>query len=243
LAVVETLLDEGTWADAHVPAVRGEMASTLARLIELCRPLGAPAGLGSIRDGARRLWLQPHDRRFDFAGTSHGAEWIDRLRDAANQQLDRLGPAQAVIGHSDFRAEHLRFADGRVSAVYDWDSLGVGPEPVVVGNAAHAFTADWSRRGWQLPTLTESFAFISDYEAARGTPFGREERQAAPAAMIAALSYSARCEHSDRLTRFGTQPPGPAPAAVPPGGFLAHLASRGAALLGVADQSPPIAAP
>jgi hypothetical protein len=30
---------------------------------------------------------------------------------------------------------------------------------------------------------------------------------------------------------------------VPPGGFLAHLASRGAALLGVADQSPPIAAP
>jgi aminoglycoside phosphotransferase (APT) family kinase protein len=243
LAVVETLLDEGTWADAHEPAVRGEMASTLARLIELCRPLGAPAGLGSIRDGARRLWLQPHDRRFDFAGTSHGAEWIDRLRDAANQQLDRLGPAQAVIGHSDFRAEHLRFADGRVSAVYDWDSLGVGPEPVVVGNAAHAFTADWSRRGWQLPTLTESFAFISDYEAARGTPFGREERQAASAAMIAALSYSARCEHSDRLTRFGTQPPGPAPAAVPPGGFLAHLASRGAALLGVADQSPPIAAP
>jgi len=240
VAVVESLLDDGSWANPHDPTVRGEMAATLAELIALCRPLASLEGLRSMRDGARRLWAQPHDRRFDFSGTSQGAEWIDRLCHAANEQLDELDRGPAVVGHCDYRAEHLRFTDGRVCAVYDWDSLGVGPEPTVVGQAAHAFTADWSRGGWRLPTLAESLAFISDYEAARGAPFTAAERQAASAAMIAALSYSARCEHSDRQTEFGTRPPAPAAPTLPPGGYLARLATDGPQLLGVREQTPPV---
>jgi hypothetical protein len=243
LAVVETMLDAGSWRSAHEPAVRGEMASTLARLIELCRPLRPLDGLDLARERARRLWLEPHDRRFDFPGTARGAEWIDRLSRAANDQLDSLDLGPELIGHTDYRAEHVRFSGARISAVYDWDSLALAPEPLFVGQAAHAFTADWSRRGWRLPTLVESRAFIADYEAARGTPFPPAERQAASAAMVAALSYSARCEHSDRLTRFGTRPPPPTPtqtsppalAAVPPGGYLAILATHGPELLGSAE--------
>jgi len=240
LAVVETLLDAGSSANAHDPAVRRAMTSTLAELIEICRPQAGLKGLQGIRDGARRLWRQPHDRRFDFPGTSAGAEWIDQLSADANAQLDRLDLGRAVVGHNDYRAEHLRFRDGRVSAVYDWDSLGVGPEPVVVGHAAHAFTADWSQDGWHIPTLEESFAFISDYETARGKPFTPEQRQGASAAIIAALSYSARCEHSDRLTQFGTREPRPAPTTLPPNGYLDRLATYGPQLLGISYQTPPV---
>ncbi|MDQ6779335.1 MAG: phosphotransferase [Actinomycetota bacterium] len=241
VAVVESLLDDGSWGNAHDPAVRGEMASALAKLIELCRPRAQLEGLRTTREGAKRLWREPHDRRFDFPGTAHGAEWIDRLARAASEQLDGLALGPAVVGHCDYRTEHLRFSDGRVSAVYDWDSLCAGPEPVIVGQAAHAFTADWSRDGWHLPTLDESFAFISDYETARGAPFTREERQGASAAMIAAVSYSARCEHSDRLTKLGTRPAGPAPPTVPPNGYLGRLATHGPQLLGIDERTPPIA--
>ncbi|MGI9100402.1 MAG: hypothetical protein ACR2H2_18245 [Solirubrobacteraceae bacterium] len=243
LAVVETLLDHGCWADPHRPAVRREMASSCARLVELCRPLAGLPGLSSIRDRAGRLWLQPHNPRFDFPGTSGGSEWIERLASAANEQLDRFAGADDVVGHSDYKAEHLRFADGAVSAVYDWDSLGIGSEPVVVAWAAYAFTADWSREGHQcVPTLDESLAFVADYEAARGTPFTPEERQATSAGIVAALAYGARCEHSDRLTDFGARSPRPAALAVPPGGFLASLQANGARLLGITERGPAIAA-
>ena len=239
LAVVETLLDEGWWADAHQPAVRREMAFTLARLVEVSRPLASLPGLSSMRDRARQLWLHPHDPRFDFPGTSHGAEWIDRLARAANEQVDNLAGGADVVGHSDYRVEHLLFTEGRVTAVYDWDSLGVGPESIVVASAAQAFTADWSKEGYRcVPTLKESTAFIADYEAARGASFAPAERQATSAAMVAALAYGARCEHSDRLTDWGDRLPGPAPAAVPPDGCLALLATHGAHMLGSAANAP-----
>jgi hypothetical protein len=243
LAVVESTLDEGIWADGHQSEVRRQMAAALARLVEICRPLAGLPGLKSIRGSARDLWLAPHDRRFDFPGTSRGAEWIDGLACAANEQLDRLAGGPVVLGHGDFKIEHLRFRDGAVSAVYDWDSLGVGPEPVLVASAAYAFTADWSREDYQcVPTLDESLSFIADYETARGAPFTPEERQMTSAGMVSFLAYGARCEHSDRLTDFGVHPPRPAVETVPPGGFLAALAARGAHLLGITAERPAIAA-
>ena len=42
--------------------------------------------------------------------------------------------------------------------------------------------------------------------AARGTPFGADERAAARAALLYAMAFTARCEHSDLLTGFGTRP-------------------------------------
>jgi Ser/Thr protein kinase RdoA (MazF antagonist) len=243
LAVVETTLDEGIWADAHRSEVRRPMAAALARLVELCRPLAGLPGLRSIRASARDLWRQPHDHRFDFPGTARGAEWIDALARAANEQLDRLARGPVVLGHGDFKLEHLRFRGGAVSAVHDWDSLGIGPEPVLVASAAYAFTADWSREDYRcVPTLDESRSFIADYERARGTPFTPEERQVIAAGMVGFLAYGARCEHSDRLTGFGVHPPRPALGPVPPGGFRAALATRGAHLLGVTAEHPAIAA-
>ena len=126
---------------------------------------------------------------------------IDQLAARARRQIDRH-VLRAVVGHGDWRVEHLRFHNGALTAVYDWDSLSAGPEPVFVGAAAHAFTSDWSIPGHPcVPTTDESLKFIADYEAARGTPFEARERKVALASLIATTAYSARCEHSDNPTK------------------------------------------
>jgi hypothetical protein len=48
---------------------------------------------------------------------------------------------EIVVAHSDWRAEHLRFEDEKIVAVYDWQSLAVGREPalpITRRRAAHA---------------------------------------------------------------------------------------------------------
>jgi hypothetical protein len=220
IAIAEVLVDRGAWADAHDPAVRRAVAAALARLIERARPC---AGLVCWREAHDRLWRRPHDRRFDFAATARGAEWIDELAIEARRRLDELPDGDPVVGHGDWRVEHLRFADGALSAVYDWDSLAVAPEPVFAGAAAHAFTANWSIEGHAcIPTVEESLAFIGDYEAARGAPFSASERRVARSALVATMAYSARCEHCGR-------PAGP----IAETGCLGNLRRHGAALLGV----------
>jgi hypothetical protein len=218
LAIVEATLDRGTWADAHEPAARKAVAAALVRLVEHARPT---AGLVSWRDAYDRLWRRPHDARFDFPGTAQGAEWIDRLAAVARRRLDDHAAGDTVVGHGDWRAEHLRFANGALSAVYDWDSLAVAHEPVFTGAAAHAFTANWSIEGHPcIPTIEESLAFIADYEAARANPFTDAERRTALNALVATMAYSARCEHCGRAS-------GP----IPETGCLGILARHGDRLL------------
>jgi hypothetical protein len=234
IAVVDELLSHEGREDAHEPAVRRAVAAGLARQIGICRELGAVPGLKTAALVRRQLWAQPHDRRFDFVASAAGAGWIDELAAEARRRLDDVAGAAPVAGHNDWRVEHLRFGDGKLSATWDWDSLSLAPEPVVVGSAAHTFVADYSVDGLEcVPTLDESLAFIGDYEAARGAAFSADELRILRASLVAAVAYGARCEHSDRLTTWGTRPPVPPPAAVPPGGFCAYLAENGPRLLGV----------
>lgn len=232
VAIVETLMDRGDWVDAHDPAVRMAVACGLAQFIEHARPLVAMPGIASWREGYARLWRQPHHRRFDFPATARGAEWIDQLAAQARQLLDEDLSGEPVVGHGDWRVEHLRFTDGALSAVYDWDSLAVGPEPVFVGAAAHAFTADWSIYGHRcIPTVQESLAFIADYETARGAQFSHGECWAAHNSLVATMAYSGRCEYSDRLTDFGSRAPSPPTTPIPPDGCLGILLRHGERLL------------
>jgi hypothetical protein len=91
-----------------------------------------------------------------------------------------------------------------------------------------------------VPTFEESLAFIADYEEARGSAFSADELRVLRASLVAAVAYSARCEHSDELTAFGTRPPVSPSAAVPAGGFCAYLAANGPALLGAGPPVPPV---
>jgi hypothetical protein len=235
VATAESLLDYGVHADAHDAQVRRGMAATLWRLVERCRSLTPAIDLtrSAMKPAAGDLWPTPHDGRFDFVATARGAEWIDELAQRARGVIAHGSPGEEVIGHSDWRAQNMRFADGQVSAVYDWESLAKQPEPVLVGAAAHGFTTNWAEPppGRQFPTLAETEAFLEDYEHARRSAFAAGERRMARAALVYAMAYTARCEHSDALTEFGTHSVIDNHAGAPAGEAGLFLADHAAALL------------
>jgi hypothetical protein len=196
----EELALRGERADAHDPLVRDALASSLAEMVRITRPLAAASPLGGawftgVADD--RIWPRPHSPLFDFEATAAGAEWIDAI--AARARARRLSPAgDRVIGHFDWRVEHARF-DGskRIVASYDWDSLHAELEPILVGANAHAFTADWQREDIvRVPAASEIEGFFSDYERARGAPFSAAERALARASCVYSLAYTARCNHA-----------------------------------------------
>jgi hypothetical protein len=233
-AVVESLLADGVPGDPHEPRLRRALAAALARLIEVCRDLPVPPALDvpPLAQAPGAVWGEPHDARFDFDATAAGAEWIDEL--AVRARHARRGDRPRVLGHHDWRAENVRFAGGRVSAVYDWDSLRLLPEPELVGGAASQFTSDYRVRDRrQRPTLAEMQAFVADYESARAAPFDAGERAEVRATIVEATAYGGRCEHSDALTDFGRRPPAPLPAEPPPpGSARAFLRAHAEELLG-----------
>jgi hypothetical protein len=178
--------------------VRGELARRLVELVRIAEVTPARAALGaSWYSGlpADVVWPRPHSALFDFAATTAGAEWIDDFARRA-RAVPRAGAT--VVGHFDWRAEHARFADGRMTVAYDWDSLHVDQEPVVVGAAAHAFCADWERQDVAAaPSADEMRAFIAEYEDARGRPFERDERATLAGSLVFSTAYTARCVHSN----------------------------------------------
>ncbi len=197
LATAEDLIDRGELRDGHEPAVRRELARRLAELVALVEvtpsrePLGASWFSGLP---AERLWPRPHSPLFDFERTREGAGAIDAIA-AEARRVPRAGAR--VVGHFDWRAEHVRFDGDRAVAVYDWDSMHVDLEPVVVGAAAHAFCADWERDDVPAaPSVDELRAFVSEYEDARGGRFADNERRTLAGSLVYSLAYTARCVHA-----------------------------------------------
>jgi hypothetical protein len=191
------MLERGRALDAHDPAVRHELVRGLRRFIEAATPM-----LGTVRLALAHpfdlppgeLWPPPHDFRFDLSLS--GGEWIDELAATARSTL-REPAGRTVIGHTDWRAENLRFAGG-LAAVFDWDSVRLCPEPALVGANAAGFTANWADElGDPYPSSEEVSAFVAEYELARGSRFTRDEVKTADAAYLYSLAYGARCEHSD----------------------------------------------
>ena len=199
IATIEELLS-GAVADGHDPPIRQALAAGLCRLVTAAQPLGSIADLGSpilLRPPRAALWPEPHDLRFDFQATRDGAEWIDDLARLARRRLHRAATsAPAVIGHLDWRVENVGFQDDDITAIYDWDSVAMGPEPFVVGAAAAQFSAHWAS-GAALPSVDEMRTFVDEYEQTRGTRFDQQGRDMIEAANLAYCAYGARCQHSD----------------------------------------------
>jgi hypothetical protein len=196
-AVIEALVERGVWAEPHEPAVRRVLAHGLYAIVEACRPVVEGSSLAPMLLGVPptgRLWPVPHSKLFDFEATAAGAAWIDNVAIAAR---DVALAGDRIIGHADWRAEHVRISDGAIAVAYDWDSLARDREPALVGSCAHAFTADWTRDDRvQAPTLDEARAFVADYEAARGRLFDGAERATCAAVFAYASAYTARCGHA-----------------------------------------------
>jgi Ser/Thr protein kinase RdoA (MazF antagonist) len=118
--------------------------------------------------------------------------------DTADRARKRLLAADlpCVLGHADFEAQNLRWRDGRVWAVHDWDSLAWQPEAALVGAASAAFSSD------SPPTLApieSSAAFLTVYQEFRGRRFTAEEQEVAWAASLWTPAHNARWEalHDD----------------------------------------------
>lgn len=218
VATVEAFLPgaDGPWSRATV-------AAGLHRLVDAARDLDADPDPPLLhRPPGAPLWPEPHDLRFDFAATVAGAGWIDDLGRVARDRLAAawdLGPA--VVGHFDWRVENLGFEDGRIVAIYDWDSLARAPEAVIAGAAAGTYRIDWRLlEPDPLPSPDDMAGFVADYEVARGEPFDEGERELLDAANLAHLAYGARCQHADLVASTGFGGSGDV-------GFLRLLRERG----------------
>jgi len=196
-AIVETYAEIGSKADAHRPEIRGALAAALHAIVQACEPLVEMTALapGLLASAGDALWPTPHSKLFDFAASAKGAEWIDDIAERARARMSPVG--RRVIGHSDWRAEHVRFLADRAIVAFDWDSLRCEREPALIGAAAHAFCADWSQGDHrQAPSLDEARAFVRDYERARVEMFSSEERRLCGAGLAYASAYTARCGHA-----------------------------------------------
>jgi len=133
-AVAESLLGAGDFRDTHDRTCRQLIAEALAWHLELARAIGRPRALAGAWSmyATDRLWpAEAHAPIFDFDATADGAKWIDAI--AARAKPLAAQPGEVLVGHSDWSGKHFRFADDRIAAVYDWDSLALNREAAIVG--------------------------------------------------------------------------------------------------------------
>jgi hypothetical protein len=208
-ATIEELVEPGPPSDATHPDIRAALATGLADLIESCSRFADQPDLasGQFPRDPGALYPPPHSPLFDFEATAAGAEWIDAHARRARAVLDRP-EAPPVVGHDDWRVEHVRFDRTRIVAVYDWASLKSMPETTLVGNASRAYSLDFTMADIRYPDRGDALAFIADYESARRLAFTRAERRHIDAAWLYSLAYGARCEHSLHATTVDPVPRG-----------------------------------
>ncbi|PSL51951.1 Ser/Thr protein kinase RdoA (MazF antagonist) [Saccharothrix carnea] len=181
------------------PEVAARYAAVFARLMAELADVTVPPPLPNPR------WA-----RWDHAdpGLWPAIDFLDERDQSAvpGYVVDTAGRARArllaadlpcVLGHADFEAQNLRWRDGEVWAVHDWDSLAWQPEAALVGAACGAFTSD------SPPTLApidSSAAFLAAYQDLRGRRFTAEEQEVAWAASLWPATHNARWEalHGDR---------------------------------------------
>ena len=118
--------------------------------------------------------------------------------DTAARVRNRLLAADlpCVLGHGDFEAQNLRWREGHVWAVHDWDSLAWQPEAALVGAACGAFA---SVSPPTLAPIESSAAFLATYQDLRGRRFSADEQEIAWAASLWPAAHNGRWEavHGD----------------------------------------------
>lgn len=131
------------------------------------------------------------DERDQSAVPAHVVDTAERARERL-----RAADLSCVLGHADFEAQNLRWHDGEVWAVHDWDSLAWQPEAALAGAASGSFT---SGSPTTLASVESSAAFLAAYQDLRGRRFTVEEQEVAWAASLWPAAHNARWEalHGD----------------------------------------------
>ena len=188
-------------AEAHVPGGNqlasgreraAKFAKALAKLVELAPSVSAVGTLDPPPPWAwpemDRPWPPPDDMDADLNG-HRGPNWLDALADRVRRcLLDTALPP--VVGHVDFESQNLRWVDGKIHAVHDWDSVAALPEPAVAGLASAVFTASGSRL--TDANVEESSTFLSAYQELRRIRWSPEESAVAWAAGLWVRVFNAK---------------------------------------------------
>jgi len=189
----------GECRTGHEPAVRQELAATLARFTSTVRHLPTD-GLPPAPGHHPELW-KPSHRSFLSLQPAPQLQWIDDLA-AAAQRVLKTASLPLMPAHMDWGAKNARFADdSSVVVVYDWDSLFQASEAEMVGRAAAQFTAQWQLPGAVVPSPDESLAFVNSYEVAADRRFNAGEWRVLRAAGEYLTAQVARLEAAS------TEPP------------------------------------
>jgi hypothetical protein len=115
---------------------------------------------------AERGWARPEP--------SSEQAWLEDLAVRTRARLATFR-APPVVAHVDWWMENLRWLQGKLFVVHDWDSLAAQPEAIICGFAATTFHESLAH--WVQADLAQSEAFIAAYERARGCAWTREERE------------------------------------------------------------------
>ena len=133
-------------------------------------------------------WPEPDDIVADL-NAQPGPAWLE---EAGRRATDRLAQDDGlpVIGHCDWWSQNLRWQDGALYAVHDWDSIAVRTKASFAGAASAVFCATGAPG--DAATIDESEAFLAAYERARGRAWTADERQVCWAAGLWGRAFNAR---------------------------------------------------
>jgi hypothetical protein len=194
VATIQDYVDDGEFRDPHDPVVRRAMAEALAALVDRAQLLKHTTGIKPHLP-PDALLPRPHSVLYNFEASSKSAGWIDEAARRARAVLER-SVARPVLGHADWSAKNMRFADREITVVYDFDSLRLCDEMALIGGAAVHFTIGHGPRERMRPSREESVAFLREYALARKKALTDERLERASAGAAYALAYTARCEHA-----------------------------------------------
>jgi len=192
LFVESVLPDPGT--SPLTATTRDALATGLADLVERCRDIDEPDLSHPLRVPFDGPFREPHSPIFDFEATRAGAEWLEEIALRARVLIEEDTSA-LVIAHTDWSSRNIRVGENGPIAVYDWDSLALVSESEAVAIGA----TTWSKSGRTndpTPDASDVERYLAVYEARRGVPFTTVQRTAFRAAVVATMTYTARCEHA-----------------------------------------------
>lgn len=116
--------------------------------------------------------------------------WLEEVQQRVSARI-RFSNPPPVIGHADWEAQNLRWDDGSINTIHDWDSLAALPEAALVGAACGAFASTDTPT---LAPLPRSKVFIAAYEEAAHRRFTKDELEVAWAASMFPAAHNARAE-------------------------------------------------
>lgn len=131
-----------------------------------------------------RLWPPTPEVGIDLNDSTFAVGWIDDLapRVALSMLQANLPP---VVAHGDWWSDNIRWQDGALAAVDDWDSAVALPEAAIAGIAAALFSGGES-------SLEQSEVFLDAYAQASGHLGAQADRTVAWAAGLWARLVDAK---------------------------------------------------